>query len=190
MRILLLLLLTSPLFAETDEAFVNRRYFDLLTDSERVVLSWNPEMKDAERKDFIESTLVGFGDNHRKALVYLAVCAQESNFRWIFNADGCGYSGTKWPTLINSAKAHGMRRPFIGWRAYFAVNKRRANYYAALAFDDWTRSYTRGGRVDYKEVVKVWHRSQVRGAEQQAEANRYCRSVMQILGLIVMMEGT
>lgn len=182
MRFILILFLPCLLHAETQEIYDNVRNVEIVFDADAIISLWNKEMPRGERIDLVESTLVAFGGNQRNTLVYFAVCAQEGGFKWVYNSTGCGYSGTKWATLINSAKSHGMKRPLEGWRLHFLTHKRKANFYAALAFADWLQKKN----YDYKEVIKIWHRSGRRGVEESAEANKYCRLVMQILGRMVM----
>lgn len=148
---------------------------------------WNPDMPVGERFDFEESTLLGCVDP-KTALVYKAVCAQESGYRFIWNADGAGYSGTKWATLIKAAQRHGMKRPIIGWRAYFKINRKAANLYGAKAFKDWCDTYTKDGQTDYRRAVMVWHRGNRRCSIGEADARAYYRNVLQILGRMVVQQ--
>jgi hypothetical protein len=64
-----------------------------------------------------------------------------------------GYSGQYWYTLITAAKAHGMKRPRIGWRPYFLKHPYLAEYHIARWFKE--EFYDRHGPW---ETIAIWHR--------------------------------
>jgi len=179
------LLLTIPLNARE----YRNGYLDFIRHSSVFCRYWNPGMTEAEHISFAATTWRGTGGDSETALIYSAVCANETGFKYLVNVHGAGWSGTKWIAVIKSAQREGYKRPKGGWRMWLSQSHSHSNLFGSRWFCRIRDLNTDcQGVVDWEETVKVWHRGDDRGEKAEMDADKYYKQILMILGRMATLE--